>query len=214
MVLHVVITDSRVFISDELQITIGRRLITGVSVSLLPYLTRVGGLVLPRTRWKCVIFTPPLGVDTETMHFLFVLDTTSIFVSVISHRHRVLVSEIVAGSRPSHDRVKESLFALLDFKSATGTDTEHSYVDAADAILRFVLAGAERHAEGFLVKAPCACSETVLTVSREAGKPRMRMLIPETAIVCGIVTWARTHSLTVAFVFLFVVIILLKSISD
>ena len=57
------------------------------------------------------------------MHFLFVLDATSVFVSFVSHGNSVLVSEVVSRARSPDHRVKESLLPLLHFKSATRSDS-------------------------------------------------------------------------------------------
>ena len=85
MIFHVVVTDAWVFICDELQVAINRRLVTSVDVALLPDLARVCLLILAWTRRESVVFEPAFGVCSKSMHFLFVCDPNSVLIGLVAH---------------------------------------------------------------------------------------------------------------------------------
>jgi hypothetical protein len=106
MVSHVVVTNTRIFISDELQITINCRFVACVCVPLLSNLARVRLLILAWAWRERIIFGPTFAVRSKSMHFLFVLNTNLVLFGLIAERNSVLIRQVVTWTRSSLNWIK------------------------------------------------------------------------------------------------------------
>ena len=122
MVFHVVVSYTRIFISDELQVTIYCRFVPCVVVSLLSYLARVSLFILAWARRERIIFGPTFGICSKSMHFLFVLNTTLVLIGLIAERNSVLVCQVVTWTRPSLHWIKYAPPSYFGLKSTAGRD--------------------------------------------------------------------------------------------